>query len=110
MTVIRDEADSDNDDDDNVDVEKRRTNSNKMKNAADNASVNSNSITNRIRKTHRAALTRAFVDVMREYNDVKVVFRRKCKERIKRQLEITGRSGLGIGRSNGRWTWMINID
>ncbi|CAF1261074.1 unnamed protein product [Adineta steineri] len=33
-----------------------------------------------------------FRDVMNDYNQVQVAYRQKCKERIQRQLEITGRS------------------
>ncbi|XP_028400546.1 syntaxin-like [Dendronephthya gigantea] len=46
----------------------------------------------RIRKSQHAALSRDFVDVMSEYNTIQVGYREKCKERIQRQLEITGKS------------------
>ena len=58
---------------------------------ADNAEDELEGVVNRARKVHHAALTRGLVDVMREYNDVKLIFRRKCKDRIKRQFEIVGR-------------------
>lgn len=45
----------------------------------------------RIRKAQHAALSRGFVDVMSEYNTIQVGYREKCKERIQRQLEITGK-------------------
>ncbi|CAB4042496.1 syntaxin-1A isoform X4 [Paramuricea clavata] len=46
----------------------------------------------RIRKAQHASLSRDFVDVMSEYNTIQVGYREKCKERIQRQLEITGKS------------------
>eukprot|EP00117_Sycon_ciliatum_P010641 scpid92857/ scgid2654/ Syntaxin len=44
----------------------------------------------RIRKAQHAALSRRFVDVMSEYNAIQNDYREQCKERIHRQLEITG--------------------
>ncbi|XP_023930834.1 syntaxin [Lingula anatina] len=46
----------------------------------------------RIRKTQHATLSRKFVEVMNEYNACQVDYRDRCKARIQRQLEITGRS------------------
>lgn len=46
----------------------------------------------RIRKTQHATLSRKFVEVMNEYNSCQVDYRGRCKQRIQRQLEITGRS------------------
>lgn len=46
----------------------------------------------RIRKAQHTALSRDFVDVMTEYNTIQVDYREKCKGRIQRQLEITGKS------------------
>ncbi|CAF1220920.1 unnamed protein product [Rotaria sordida] len=46
----------------------------------------------RIRKTQLFVLTQQFRDVMNNYNQVQLGYRQKCKERIQRQLEITGRS------------------
>jgi len=46
----------------------------------------------RIRKTQHATLSRKFVEVMNEYNACQVDYRERCKGRIQRQLEITGRS------------------
>lgn len=46
----------------------------------------------RIRKGQHTALSRDFVDVMSHYNTIQVDYREKCKGRIQRQLEITGKS------------------
>ncbi|CAF0911951.1 unnamed protein product [Rotaria sordida] len=46
----------------------------------------------RIGKVQFFVLTQKFRDVMNNYNQVQVAYRQKCKERIQRQLEITGRS------------------
>lgn len=46
----------------------------------------------RIRKTQHATLSRKFVDVMNDYNSCQIDYRERCKGRIQRQLEITGRS------------------
>ncbi|GAV01089.1 hypothetical protein RvY_11857-2 [Ramazzottius varieornatus] len=46
----------------------------------------------RIRKTQHATLSRKFVEVMTEYNRTQTDYRERCKGRIKRQLEITGRA------------------
>lgn len=45
----------------------------------------------RIKQNQHSALSRRFVDVMSDYNACQVDYREKCKGRIKRQLEITGR-------------------
>lgn len=45
----------------------------------------------RIRKTQHATLSRKFVEVMNDYNSCQVDYRDRCKARIQRQLEITGR-------------------
>jgi len=46
----------------------------------------------RIRKTQHATLSRRFVEVMSDYNTTQTDYRERCKGRIQRQLEITGRS------------------
>jgi len=46
----------------------------------------------RIRKCQHAALSREFVEVMTEYNSIQSEYRDKCKTRIRRQLDIAGRS------------------
>lgn len=46
----------------------------------------------RIEQSQLFVLARKFRDVMNDYNQVQVGYRQKCKERIQRQLEITGRS------------------
>ncbi|CAF1060599.1 unnamed protein product [Rotaria sordida] len=46
----------------------------------------------RIEKSQLFVLTQQFRDVMNNYNQVQLGYRQKCKERIQRQLEITGRS------------------
>lgn len=43
----------------------------------------------RIKKCQHAALSREFVEVMTEYNKIQNDYRDRCKNRIKRQLEIT---------------------
>uniref|UniRef100_A0AAR2KIS2 Syntaxin-1A n=1 Tax=Pygocentrus nattereri TaxID=42514 RepID=A0AAR2KIS2_PYGNA len=45
----------------------------------------------RIRKTQHSTLSRKFVEVMSEYNATQSSYRERCKGRIQRQLEITGR-------------------
>ncbi|XP_065055547.1 syntaxin-1A-like [Rhopilema esculentum] len=46
----------------------------------------------RIKKSQHAALQREFVEVMHDYNAIQNDYRDRCKNRIQRQLEITGRS------------------
>ncbi|CAF3344354.1 unnamed protein product [Rotaria socialis] len=46
----------------------------------------------RMQKAQLFVLSKNFRDVMDEYNQVQVGYRDKCKGRIQRQLEITGRS------------------
>ncbi|XP_051717558.1 syntaxin-1A isoform X3 [Ctenopharyngodon idella] len=46
----------------------------------------------RIRKTQHSTLSRKFVEVMSEYNATQSDYRERCKRRIQRQLEITGRN------------------
>ncbi|XP_066508184.1 syntaxin-1A isoform X1 [Hoplias malabaricus] len=46
----------------------------------------------RIRKTQHSTLSRKFVEVMTEYNATQSSYRERCKGRIQRQLEITGRN------------------
>ncbi|KAI5626429.1 syntaxin-1B [Silurus asotus] len=46
----------------------------------------------RIRKTQHSTLSRKFVEVMSEYNATQSSYRERCKGRIQRQLEITGRN------------------
>ncbi|XP_055602625.1 syntaxin-1A isoform X2 [Uranotaenia lowii] len=46
----------------------------------------------RIKKTQHSTLSRKFVEVMTEYNRTQTDYRERCKGRIQRQLEITGRA------------------
>ncbi|XP_026329097.1 syntaxin-1A-like [Hyposmocoma kahamanoa] len=46
----------------------------------------------RIKKTQHSTLSRKFVEVMTEYNRTQTDYRDRCKARIQRQLEITGRA------------------
>jgi syntaxin 1A len=46
----------------------------------------------RMGKSQLYVLTQKFRDSMGDYNQVQLAYRQKCKERIQRQLEITGRS------------------
>ncbi|XP_061417878.1 syntaxin-1A isoform X6 [Lethenteron reissneri] len=46
----------------------------------------------RIRKTQHSTLSRKFVEVMTEYNSTQSDYRERCKGRIQRQLEITGKT------------------
>ena len=46
----------------------------------------------RIKKTQHSMLEHKIVDVMVEYNRIQNDYKEKCKNRIMRQLEITGRS------------------
>ncbi|XP_056120659.1 syntaxin-1A isoform X1 [Rhinichthys klamathensis goyatoka] len=46
----------------------------------------------RIRKIQHSTLSRKFVEVMSEYNATQSDYRERCKRRIQRQLEITGRN------------------
>ncbi|XP_017488413.1 PREDICTED: syntaxin-1A-like [Rhagoletis zephyria] len=52
----------------------------------------SNSADFRIRKTQHSMLSQKFVEVMTDYNKTQTDYRERCKNRIQRQLEITGRS------------------
>ncbi|XP_041457019.1 syntaxin-like isoform X1 [Lytechinus variegatus] len=51
-----------------------------------------NSADVRIRKTQHSTLSRKFVEVMTDYNSTQTDYRERCKGRIQRQLEITGKS------------------
>lgn len=53
--------------------------------------ANSSAADLRIRKTQHATLSRKFVEVMNDYNACQVDYRERCKNRIRRQLEITGK-------------------
>lgn len=46
----------------------------------------------RIRKTQYTMLSQKLVEVMTEYNRAQVEYRDRCKGRIQRQLEISGKS------------------
>ncbi|XP_049867549.1 syntaxin-1A isoform X4 [Pectinophora gossypiella] len=46
----------------------------------------------RIKKTQQLTLSRKFVEIMTEYNRTQTDYRDRCKARIQRQLEITGRA------------------
>ncbi|XP_015754894.1 PREDICTED: syntaxin-1A-like [Acropora digitifera] len=46
----------------------------------------------RIRRCQHSTLARKFVEVMSDYNTTQSDYREKCKARIQRQLEITGRT------------------
>jgi len=46
----------------------------------------------RIKKTQHSTLSRKFVEVMTEYNRTQTDYRERCKGRIQRQLEITGKT------------------
>jgi len=54
--------------------------------------TNKSSADLRIRKTQHSTLSRKFVEVMTEYNRTQTDYRERCKGRIQRQLEITGRA------------------
>lgn len=54
--------------------------------------INKASADLRIRKTQHSTLSRKFVEVMTEYNRTQTDYRERCKGRIQRQLEITGRT------------------
>lgn len=66
----------------------------RLKNMEDdqNQPTSSSPAQNRIAKVQYQDLAKKFRDVMNDYNQVQVAYRQKCKERIQRQLEITGRS------------------
>ncbi|XP_047142517.1 syntaxin-1A isoform X1 [Hydra vulgaris] len=46
----------------------------------------------RIKKCQHSALSREFVEAMTEYNNIQNDYRDRCKNRIKRQLHIAGRT------------------
>jgi len=54
--------------------------------------VNKASAELRMKKTQHSTLSRKFVEVMTEYNRTQTDYRERCKSRIQRQLEITGRT------------------
>ncbi|XP_019908644.1 syntaxin-2 isoform X2 [Esox lucius] len=53
--------------------------------------ANTASVDQRIQTNQQTNLMRWFVDVMTVYNETQLSFREKCKGRIQRQLEITGK-------------------
>ncbi|CAB3371130.1 Hypothetical predicted protein [Cloeon dipterum] len=53
--------------------------------------VNKSSADLRIRKTQQATLSRKFIEVMTEYNRTQTDYNQKLKDRLQRQLEITGK-------------------
>ncbi|GJQ82958.1 Syx1A [Trypoxylus dichotomus] len=61
------------------------------KNINDEALLGISSACLRMRKIQNSTLTRKFIQVMTEYNLTQTDYRERCKARIKRQLEITGR-------------------
>merc|ERR1711936_597858 len=54
--------------------------------------VNKASAELRMQKTQHSSLSRKFVEVMTEYNRTQTDYRERCKARIQRQLEITGKT------------------
>ncbi|KAM4635231.1 syntaxin-2-like [Polymixia lowei] len=52
---------------------------------------NNASVDRRIQRNQHSDLARWFVEVITAYNETQVSFREKCKARIQRQLEITGK-------------------
>merc|ERR1711988_1281543 len=54
--------------------------------------VNRASAELRIKKTQHSSLSRKFVEGMTEYNRTQTDYRERCKARIQRQLEITGKT------------------
>ncbi|ESO97983.1 hypothetical protein LOTGIDRAFT_153094 [Lottia gigantea] len=46
----------------------------------------------RIRKTQYSTISRKFVEVMTGYNAAQLDYRERCKARIQRQMEITGKT------------------
>jgi len=66
----------------------------KMEQEQDQSQTSSNKTQAQLRteKSQLFVLTQKFRDVMNDYNQVQLGYRQKCKERIQRQLEITGRS------------------
>jgi len=60
------------------------------KNIEDN-SQNTKAADLRIQKTQHSTLSRKFIAVMTEYNTTQNDYRERCKARIQRQLEITGK-------------------
>ncbi|XP_076809641.1 syntaxin-1A-like isoform X1 [Clavelina lepadiformis] len=66
----------------------------KLKLIERNIEENSNAVTPadlRIQKTQHSTLSRKFIAVMTDYNTTQNDYRERCKARIQRQLEITGR-------------------
>ncbi|KAM4808436.1 syntaxin-2 isoform 2-T2 [Rhinophrynus dorsalis] len=55
-------------------------------------SNNRTSVSLRMRKTQHTVLSRKFGEVMIEYNETQIQFRERSKDRIQRQLEITGKT------------------
>ncbi|VVC92681.1 unnamed protein product [Leptidea sinapis] len=64
----------------------------KQQNIEQEEHSNKSSADLRIRKTQHSTLSRKFVEVMTEYNRTQTDYRDRCKNRILRQLEITGRA------------------
>lgn len=72
-----------------------RTNLKEMEqriNQQDQESSYNNYAEARIRRCQHSTLARRFVEVMSDYNTTQSDYREKCKARIQRQLEITGKT------------------
>lgn len=72
-----------------------RTNLKEMEqriNQQDMESSYNNYAESRIRRCQHSTLARKFVEVMSDYNTTQSEYREKCKGRIQRQLEITGKT------------------
>jgi len=63
-----------------------------MINQQDQESSYNNYAEARIRRCQHSTLARRFVEVMSDYNTTQSDYREKCKARIQRQLEITGKT------------------
>ncbi|XP_003742502.1 syntaxin-1A [Galendromus occidentalis] len=53
---------------------------------------NPTSATSRMKRIQQQTLSKLFVDTMTSYNEAQMEYREKCKYRIKRQLNITGKT------------------
>ncbi|XP_047229622.1 syntaxin-2-like [Girardinichthys multiradiatus] len=62
-----------------------------QKNCASDENRTNNSVSHRIQRNQHSHLTRRFSEVMKNYHQVQISFREKCKAQIQRHLEIVGK-------------------
>lgn len=69
---------------------KTRTKLKLMEQNIENDKINALTAKFRIRQTQLNALSWQFLDIMTDYNKIQTEYKKKCEDRIKKQLKITG--------------------